>query len=74
MVRQLLPEAEGYERLKAAGIPVPRFMQAGTPEEAAGAAEMIGYPVVMKVISRQVVHKSDTGGVVTGIRTATEAA
>ena len=74
MVRLLLSEAEGYEQLKAAGIPVPRFIQAGTPEEAAGAADTLGYPVVMKVISRQIVHKSDAGGVVTGIRTATEAA
>jgi acetyl coenzyme A synthetase (ADP forming)-like protein len=74
MVRQLLSEAEGYEQLKAAGIPVPRFIPAGTPEEATGAADTIGYPVVMKVISREVVHKSDAGGVITGIRSAAEAA
>ena len=72
MVRQLLPEAEGYEELKGAGIPVPRYMAVHSAEEAAGAADSIGYPVVMKVVSQQVVHKSDAGGVITGIRTAAE--
>jgi len=73
MARQLLSEAEGYELLNTAGIPVPRFIVAHTPDEAGSAAETIGCPVVMKVISRQVVHKTDAGGVVTGIRTPAEA-
>jgi acyl-CoA synthetase (NDP forming) len=70
MARQLLSEAEGYERLKTAGIPVPRFAVARTAEEAANAAGTIGYPVVMKVVSRQVVHKSDAGGVILNIGSA----
>ena len=73
MARQLLFEAEGYELLKGAGIPVPRFIIAHTAGEAKNAADEIGYPVVMKVISQQVVHKTDAGGVVTGIRTPVEA-
>jgi acetyl coenzyme A synthetase (ADP forming)-like protein len=74
MARQLLPEAEGFELLKSAGIPVPRFIVAYTADEAKNAADTIGYPVVMKVISQQVVHKSDAGGVILNIRSPAEAA
>jgi len=61
------------ERLKSAHIPVPAFGVAHDPGEAATIAASIGFPVVMKVISPAVVHKSDVGGVVTGIRTEEEA-
>lgn len=74
MVRQLLPEAEGYELLQGAGIPVPQFSVARTAQEAGIAADKIGYPVVMKIISKQVVHKSDAGGVILNIRSPAEAA
>jgi acetyl coenzyme A synthetase (ADP forming)-like protein len=74
MAQQLLPEAEGFELLKGAGIPVPRFIVANTADEAKNAADTIGYPVVMKVISQQVVHKSDAGGVILNIRSPAEAA
>ncbi len=74
MAYQLLPEDDGYELLKTAGIPVPRFSVVYTPDEAGKAADAIGYPVVMKVISQQVVHKSDAGGVVLAIRSPAEAA
>ncbi|MFA5269243.1 MAG: acetate--CoA ligase family protein [Methanoregula sp.] len=73
MARQLLPEAEGYELLKSAGIPVPRFSVARTAEEAKKAADAIGYPVVMKVISQHVVHKTDAGGVILNIRSPADA-
>ncbi|MGB9176140.1 MAG: acetate--CoA ligase family protein [Methanoregula sp.] len=73
MARQLLPEAEGFELLKSAGIPVPRFFVVHTEDEAKNAADTIGYPVVMKVISRQVVHKSDAGGVIINIASPAEA-
>ena len=73
MARQLLSEAEGYELLKTAGIPVPRFIIAPTAAEAKNAADTIGYPVVMKVISQQVVHKTDAGGVIMNIRSPAEA-
>jgi acetyl coenzyme A synthetase (ADP forming)-like protein len=73
MARQLLSEAEGYELLKAAGIPVPRFFIAHSSAEAEKVAGMIGYPVVMKVISQQVVHKTDAGGVILNIRSPAEA-
>jgi acetyl coenzyme A synthetase (ADP forming)-like protein len=73
MARQLLSEAEGYELLKNAGIPVPRFVIAHSSAEAMKAAGMIGYPVVMKVISQQVVHKTDAGGVILNIGSPAEA-
>jgi acetyl coenzyme A synthetase (ADP forming)-like protein len=68
MTRRLLSEAEGYGLLKSAGIPVPRFCMVTSATDAAREAGAIGFPVVMKVVSPQVVHKSDAGGVVLNIR------
>jgi len=73
MARILLTEAEGYDLLKSTGIPVPGFGVVTTAADAVKAAETIGYPVVMKVISHQVVHKTDAGGVITNIRSAADA-
>ena len=73
MANTLIREAEGYELLKKSGIPVPRYEIARSSSEASGAADRIGYPVVMKVISPQIVHKSDAGGVVTNIGNAVQA-
>ena len=55
------------ELLREHGLPVPDFRWARTREEAVRAAEEIGYPVVAKIVSPAVVHKSDVGGVVVGI-------
>jgi acetyl coenzyme A synthetase (ADP forming)-like protein len=73
MSRTLIREAEGYELLKASGIPVPRYEMSTSAAEAAEAADRIGYPVVFKIISPQIVHKSDAGGVIVNIRNANEA-
>jgi len=73
MTRTLLSEAEGYALLETYGIPVPRYALAATPEEAEAKATAIGFPLVAKIVSPQVVHKSDAGGVITGI-TSPEAA
>ncbi|HEX3001770.1 MAG TPA: acetate--CoA ligase family protein, partial [Methanoregula sp.] len=70
MTRTLLSEAEGYALLAAHKIPVPNHSLTTTPEEAARASDAIGYPVVMKIVSPQIVHKSDAGGVITGIGSA----
>jgi len=70
MTRTLLSESEGYGLLRNAGVPVPQFTIIQSKDEVARAADAIGYPLVMKVISPQVVHKSDAGGVITGIQTA----
>lgn len=53
-----------------AGFDVPRFTAARTPEEAIRFAGEIGYPVVAKVISPRILHKSDVGGVAVGIANA----
>lgn len=50
-----------------AGMDVPRFTWARSLEESISFAHEIGYPVVMKIVSPQVVHKSDVGGVAVGI-------
>lgn len=73
MVRTLLSEADGYGLLGTAGIPIPRFHVASTEDEAATAAAAAGFPVVMKVISPDIIHKSDAGGVITGISSPAEA-
>ncbi len=62
--RSFLLAHEGQAVMQAAGIAIPRSMPARSVEEAVQAAEKIGYPVVMKVISRDILHKSDAGGVV----------
>lgn len=69
MKEWMLSEAEGYEILGKYGVPVPAFKIVTTAEEAGEVAESIGFPVVMKIVSPQIVHKSDSGGVVTSIGT-----
>ncbi len=62
----LLPETS--ELLKAYGIPMVRGLTASTQDEAVQAAREIGFPVVMKVISKEISHKSDVGGVQLNLR------
>lgn len=69
----LLNEQEGMKLLEKAGIPVPGHGVAHSAEEAGALAASLGFPVVMKVISPQVIHKSDVGGVITGITTLSQA-
>jgi len=62
-----LTEAETKRLVAAYGIPVTRQALARTPEEAAAAADAIGYPAVLKGVSRAVAHKSDLGLVRLGL-------
>jgi acetyl coenzyme A synthetase (ADP forming)-like protein len=73
MTKRMLAEPDGYAFLKHYGLPVPEFSVVRSRGEVAPAAEKIGYPVVMKVISPQIVHKSDAGGVVPGISSSADA-
>jgi 4-hydroxybutyryl-CoA synthetase (ADP-forming) len=61
--RPNLLEEEGQEVLKAYGLPLPKSALAKTDTEAVKIAKKIGYPVVMKIASPQIIHKSDAGGV-----------
>jgi acetyl coenzyme A synthetase (ADP forming)-like protein len=68
MSRQLISEAKGFEILRQFNVPIPRYALATNITEAIAAADITGFPLVLKVVSPQIVHKSDAGGVITGIR------
>ena len=61
--RELLSESEAKRLLAAFGLPVPRSVIAATRERAMEAAQEIGFPVVIKIHSPDITHKSDVGGV-----------
>ncbi|AEM39268.1 ATP-grasp domain protein [Pyrolobus fumarii 1A] len=65
--RRKLLEHEVYELLGSYGLPIPRYKLAKSVDEAVKAAEEIGYPVVLKVVSPDIIHKSDVGGVKLGL-------
>lgn len=66
--REHLLEDEAYGILAAYGIPVPPHRLATTADEAAEAAAALGFPVVLKVVSPQIVHKTEVGGVVLDLK------
>ncbi|MDP2268596.1 MAG: acetate--CoA ligase family protein, partial [Deltaproteobacteria bacterium] len=65
--RTLLNEEESKDFLLTYGIPVTMAKLACDPEAAIIIAEKVGYPVVIKVVSPDISHKSDVGGVIMGI-------
>ena len=65
-----LSEAESKALLARHGVPVPGEALVATPEEAAEAAELIGYPVVVKLCGVAVAHKTERGLVKLGVRDA----
>jgi acetyltransferase len=68
--RTILTEYESKRLLEAYGIPTVRTEVAPTPEEAVKLAGEIGYPVVLKLYSETITHKTDVGGVVLNLRDA----
>jgi acyl-CoA synthetase (NDP forming) len=70
--RSYLLEPEAKMVCMEYGIPVTRFKVAHTPEEAIKSAEEIGYPVVLKIVSPDVIHKFDVGGVALNLKTLSE--
>lgn len=70
--RKFLLETEAKTICTEYGIPVTKFLVAKNAEEAVKFAEKIGYPVVMKIVSPDVTHKFDVGGVVINLKTAKE--
>jgi acetyltransferase len=61
--RNFLPEPEAYEIFQAYGLPIPPYRWVQQEDEAAQAAEAIGYPVVTKIVSPDIPHKVDVGGI-----------
>jgi acyl-CoA synthetase (NDP forming) len=70
--QNLLTEIESKELLKKAGIPVVETKLARSKKEAISISKKVGFPVVLKISSPDVVHKSDSGGVKLGLANATQ--
>jgi 4-hydroxybutyrate---CoA ligase (ADP-forming) len=70
--RTTLLEEEGYKVLEAYGFSIPKKHLAQNEEECIRAVQEIGYPVVMKIASPEIVHKSDAGGVKIGLKNEDE--
>lgn len=67
-------EMEAKEILEAYGFTTPKGGTATTADQAVGLADQLGYPVVMKVWSPDISHKSDVGGVRVGLKNARDVA
>jgi acyl-CoA synthetase (NDP forming) len=70
--QNLLTEVESKELLKKAGIPVVETKLARSKKEAISISKEMGFPVVLKISSPDVVHKSDSGGVKLGLANTTQ--
>jgi len=70
--KNLLTEVESKELLKKAGIPVVEAKLARSKKEAVSLSREMGFPVVLKISSPDVVHKSDSGGVKLGLTNAAQ--
>jgi len=68
--RNVLTEIEAKELLKQAGVSVVDTKLATSGEEAISISQQFGFPVVLKIASPDVVHKSDAGGVKLGLKTS----
>jgi acyl-CoA synthetase (NDP forming) len=70
--RKVLLETEAKAICMEYGIPVTVFKLAKNEKEAVEFAEHIGFPVVLKIVSPQIIHKSDAGGVITNLKNKNE--
>ena len=71
--KRSLLETEAKELLKEYGIPVPNFKLIKNEEEITELTKEINFPIVMKIISPDIIHKTDAGGVKVGIKDEKEA-
>ncbi len=71
--RTSLTAPEGKAVCDAYGIPVPQEALAHSGAEAGKLASAMGFPVVMKIVSPDILHKTEAGGVVVGVKSAAEA-
>jgi acetyltransferase len=69
---EFMPESDSRELLTAYGLPVIRTKIAGTEVEAEIIGREMGYPLVMKLLSPDISHKTDAGGVCLDLRSATD--
>jgi len=72
--RAVLSEIESKELLKEIGIPTTQIQLAATEADAVGIGEKMGFPVVLKIASHDISHKSDAGGVKVGLKTKEDVA
>jgi acyl-CoA synthetase (NDP forming) len=70
--QNLLTEVESKELLKKAGIPIVEAKLARSKKEAVSLSKEMGFPVVLKISSPDVIHKSDSGGVKLGLANAAQ--
>lgn len=70
--RTVLTEVESKQLIAHAGIPVVETKLAESKTEAIAIAKKVGFPVVLKVVSPDIIHKSDIGGVKLGLANATQ--
>ena len=70
--REILTEDEAKRILKYYNFPVVRTAVANTVDEAVRFAQEMGFPVVLKILSPQIVHKSDAGGVILNVNSPIE--
>ncbi|HSY05928.1 MAG TPA: acetate--CoA ligase family protein [Steroidobacteraceae bacterium] len=68
--RSALTAPEAKQLCEAYGIRIPQEAVAGNASEAAQLASRLGFPVVMKIVSPQILHKTEAGGVVVGVNNA----
>ena len=72
--RKILTEVESKQLLEEAGVPTARARLATSRDAAVQAAREIGFPVVLKVVSPQITHKTDVGGVKLDLKSPEEVA
>ena len=70
--RTILTEIEAKQVLEEAGVPVSPARLATTRDEAMQVAAQLGFPIVLKIVSPQITHKSDVGGVALNLTSADE--
>ncbi len=70
--RLTIGDAESRQVLQAYGLRIPQSEIADTPDKAVAIASKIGYPVVLKIASPDILHKTDIGGVKVGLQNASD--
>ena len=70
--RGWVSEPDAKRLLASAGLAVPRFVAVTDPDQIELAVADLGFPLAAKVVSTRIVHKSDVGGVITGIESTRE--